>query len=428
MSRPPDSNPDRHDGARHAGHLRGLNLERVLAAVMEQQQPFTRAEIVRVTGLSVPTVGSLTDDLARRGIIRDVGTGPSSGGRRPSFMEFNRRYGFVAGIDIGPTRTRLAVADLRDEVLTRRIVPTVSAGGPADTLGRLAAEVRQMMAETDADTTRLLAVGAAAPGMVDLARGAVILAPNLERWVDVPMRDMLERELGAPVFVDNDVNLAVLGEHWRGAAREHETCVFIFVGTGVGAGILLGGAVHRGHHYMAGEVAEMAMGTEYIGRDFGPRGCFETLAGLEALQARWPRARDRDPATWVGELLLAAENGDGQALEAVRETASFIGMAVANVSTVIDPSMIVLGGAMFDHADVLLREVRRVVRRILPRAPVEIVLSHLGKDAPLTGTLLVAAREARRLVRLRLAERPDKRPRRRPTRATAGRSRPAGSR
>lgn len=428
MSRAHEPAPDRHAGGRHAVHLRRLNLERVLADVMQRREPFTRAEIVRATGLSVPTVGSLTTELITRGIIRDAGTGPSSGGRRPSFMEFNSRHGFVAGIDIGPTRTRLAVADLRDEVLARRIVPTVSRGNPAETLGLLAAEARDLMREAQVQPSRLLAVGAAAPGIVDPERGAVILAPNIEGWNDVPMREILERELGAPVLADNDVNLAVLGEHWRGAARGHDTCVFIFVGTGVGAGVLLGGALHRGHHYMAGEVAEMSMGPQFIGQDFGSRGCFETLAGLEALAGRWSRAHDRDPASWVGELLRAAEDGDAEARRAVHETACFIGMAAANVSTVVDPSMIVLGGAMFAQAEPLLREVRNIVRRILPRAPVKIVLSELGKDAPLTGTLLVAAREARRLVRVRLTERPDRRARRTRPAATAARSRSAGSR
>jgi len=422
------SGSEREDDARHAAHLRRLNLERVLAEVMRRTEPFTRAEIVRATGLSVPTVGSLTGDLINRGIIRDAGTGPSSGGRRPSFMEFNSRHGFVAGIDIGPTRTRLAVADLRDDVLARRIVPTISHGGPKDTLGRIAAELRDLMQEAQVHPSKLLAVGAAAPGIVDLARGAVILAPNLEGWIDVPMRDILQRELGTTVLADNDVNVAVLGEHWRGAARGHDTCVFIFVGTGVGAGILMGGALHRGHHYMAGEVAEMSMGPQYIDKDFGPRGCFETLAGLEALAARWPRAREGDPARWVGELLGAAEKGDDEARQAVRETARFIGMAVANVGIVIDPSMIVLGGAMFDHADALLREVRDIVRRILPRAPLEIVLSELGKDAPLTGTLLIAAREARRLVRLRLGEPPARNAKRSAVRPISERSRSAGSR
>jgi glucokinase len=410
-------------GARHAGHLRSLNLERVLAVVMERPAPFTRAEIVQATGLSVPTVGSLTTDLIRRGLLRDLGAGPSSGGRRPSFMEFNRRHGFVAGIDIGPTRTRLAVADMRDEILAHRIVPTVTRGGPAATLAQLASEIRDLLHEAQAPPGRLLAVCAGAPGMVDLDRGVVLLAPNLEGWVNVPMRTILERELGAPVIADNDVNLAVLGEHWRGAARGHNTCVFLFVGTGIGAGVLIDGAVHRGHHYMAGEVAVMAMGPQYVGQDFGSRGCFETLAGLEALRSRWARAPGGEPG-WISQLLASAENGDEGARTAIYETAKYIGMAVTNIGAVLDPSLIVLGGAMFAKAEGLLREVRSVVESIT-RAPISVVLSELDKDAPLTGSLLLAATEARRQLRLRLRNRPERMPMRPSRRMAAARVRGA---
>lgn len=423
VSRHAESASAGEQGARHAGHLRGLNLERVLAVVMNRQAPFTRAEIVRATGLSVPTVGSLTGDLIRRGILRDLGAGPSSGGRRPSFMEFNRRHGFVVGIDIGPTRTRLAVADLHDEILARRIVPTVTRGGPIATLAQLASEVRALLNEAQAPPGRLLAVCVGAPGMVDIDRGVVLLAPNLDGWLNVPLRAMLERELGAGVIVDNDVNLAIVGEHWRGAARGHDTCAFLFVGTGIGAGVLIDGTLHRGHHFMAGEVAVMAMGPQFIDQDFGPRGCFETLAGLEALASRWPRSRD-NPEGWVAQLVEAAQAGDEQARAAIAETARFIGMAVTNLGAVLDPSLIVLGGAMFAQGKGLLQEIRAVVQRIT-RAPIDVVLSELDKDAPLTGSLLMAATEARRQLRLRLRIRPEPASVRAGRRVASGRARGA---
>src|SRR5262249_38784423 len=118
-------------GTGTAGHLRPLNLERVLAVVMERTDTFTRAEIITATGLSAPTVSSLISDLLRTGIVTDLGIGPSRGGRRPSFMEFNARHGFVAAIDIGPLRTRLAVADLRGQRLAHPRMPTPPHPRPA---------------------------------------------------------------------------------------------------------------------------------------------------------------------------------------------------------------------------------------------------------------------------------------------------------
>ncbi|HET7747375.1 MAG TPA: ROK family protein [Vicinamibacteria bacterium] len=386
-------------GARHARHLRGLNLERVLNVAMDRPGSFTRSELIEATGLSAPTVGSLAAELIRSGVVKDVGTGPSSGGRRPSFMELNARHRYVAGIDVGPTRTRLAVADLRGDRVADRIVPTPTGRSPAALLERLGADLRALMKDAEAPMHRLLVVAAGAPGAVDTDSGTVSFAPNLKGWTDVPMRAILERTLGAPVLVDNDVNLAILGEHWQGAARGHQTCAFVFVGTGIGSALLIDGELHRGHSFMAGEIAVMCMGPEYVGRDFGSRGCLETLAGLQALAARWPKGAKGDPEQWMARLFEAAEAGDGEARRAVDETATFIGIAVANVAAVVDPSLVVLGGALMAQGGPLVAEVEKVVKR-LSRAPVEIAVSALGKDAPLCGCLLMAATEARRRMPL----------------------------
>jgi predicted NBD/HSP70 family sugar kinase len=395
LSHPP---PESGGGAGNAGHLRRLNLQRVLSVAIDRASPFTRTEIIEATGLSAPTVSSLVSPLIKSGLFRDLGRGPSRGGRRPSFMEFNARYGFVAGLDMGPTRTRLAVADLRGQRLADRIMPTPSGVAPAVALGRIAAALRELMGEAAIPADKLLAVGAGAPGVVDRTQGTVTFAPNLRGWSLVPMAEMLEAELEAPVVVENDVNLAILAEHWRGAARGHDTCVFIFVGTGIGAGILIDGRLHGGRHSMAGEIAVMCMGPQYVGVDFGPRGCLESLAGLQALAGRWPRGAHGDPADWLAELYRAANDGDRRAKAALEETATLIGIAAANVGAVLDPSLVVLGGSLIAQGEPFVEEVRRVVGG-LARAPMQIAVSALGKEAPLWGSLLLAVNEARDRVR-----------------------------
>ena len=377
-----------------------MNLERVFAFVMDRAGPFTRAEIINATGLSAPTVGSLSSDLIRTGLVLDLGTGPSSGGRRPSFMEFNARHGFVAGIDIGPTRTRLAIADLRGELLAHRVVETLPKRDPSALLAALAAEVRAMLREMHVPPGRLIAVGAGAPGAVDADRGIVLaLAPNLKGWSQVPMAAILRRALGASVVVENDVNLAILGERWRGAARGHETCAFITVGTGIGAGIVVKGELHHGHHWLAGEIALMCMGPQYVDTDFGSRGCFETLAGLKAISARWSRHGNVDDAGWVGELFQAARTGNREARAIAHDTARLIGIAAANLDIVLDPSLLVLGGALIKQAGPeLVEEVRHIVARIVP-TPATIVVSELEEEAPLWGTVLIGITEARERLR-----------------------------
>jgi len=382
-----------------APHLRRLNLDRVLAFAMRHPEPFTRAQLIDATGLSAPTVGSLVGHLIRTGVVRHLGTGPSRGGRRPSFMEFNARHGYVVGIDIAPVRTRIAVADLRGERLAHRELPTPSDAGPAALLSRVAAGLRSLLKEAGVPPDRLLGVAAGAPGAVDRERGIVVaLAPNLSGWSDVPMAAMLEGALGAPVVAENDVNLAVLGEHWRGAARGHGTCAFISVGMGIGAGILLGGELHRGHRFLAGEIALMCMGPQFVSGDFGSHGCLESLAALPAVAGRWPSSEPTDPEQRAVRLVEAARQGDRDARRAIEEAGTFIGIAAANLSLVLDPSLIVLGGPMAIRGGCFAEQVQRTVARILP-VPTAIEVSALGSEAVLWGSLLVALQEARARLR-----------------------------
>jgi len=396
--------PRRTRGERAGGDARSLrasNLDAILRVVMQRHEAFTRAELVAATGLSSPTVGSLLSELSERGLLRDLGPGPSSGGRRPSFMEFDARHGFVAGIDLGPATTRLAIADLRGERTALRVLPTADGLRPRELLERTAKALLSLVREAHVPPGRLLAVGAAAPGAVDPHKDTVTLAPNLPGWSRVPMRRILQHALETPVVVENDVNLAVLGERWKGAARGHDTCVFINLDAGIGAGIVVNGALHRGHHSLAGEIGLMCMGPQFLERDFGNRGCLETLAGQDALAAHWPDARGRAPELWLPALFQASERGRRGARQAVLETARLIGIAAANLSLVLDPSLIVLGGSLATHGPALVREVRRIVEECLP-TPARVVVSVLGEEAPLWGSLLVADEAAQERLHLTL--------------------------
>ena len=293
-------------GARHTSHLRGLNLDRVLSVAMEQTGTFTRAQLSHATGLSSPTVGGLTSHLIRAGLLTDLGAGPSRGGRRPALMAFNARHRYVAGIDTGPTRTRLAIAALRADVIIHRIVSTPTSLEPEGLLKSLAKTLKTMARDAGVPYGRILVATAGVPGPVNFETGVVVLAPNLPGWHNVPARSILEAAIGTTVVVENDVNLALLGERWRGAARGHDTYAFSFVGTGLGAAFLINGQLHHGHHYMAGEIGVMCMGPEHLNTDFYAR-CLETLtARLRAPAGRTRNARI--PSTgW--DLIVAADGG-----------------------------------------------------------------------------------------------------------------------
>jgi predicted NBD/HSP70 family sugar kinase len=275
-------------------------------------------------------------------------------------------------------------------------------------VSRVAISLKTLLREIKVPEDRLLAVATGAPGAVDRERGIVQLAPNLKGWSRVAVGEILGSSLGAPVTVENDVNLAVMGEHWRGVARGHGTCAYITVGTGIGAGILVDGELHRGHHSLAGEIALMCMGPQFVNRDFGARGCLESLTGLRALAGRWSRGNGLPPEAHVRRILEAAARNDRRARRIIKEVATLLGIAATNLSVVLDPSLIVFGGAIVAQNQVFVDEIRRIVARIIP-APPEIVVSALGKEATLWGCLLLATSQARSRLRERLKVREKRR-------------------
>jgi predicted NBD/HSP70 family sugar kinase len=380
-------------------------MDRVLAATMNHPGPLTRAAIAATTGLSAPTVGSLSAELLKLGLLSELGRGPSTGGRRPRSLRFNARYGVVAGIVFDAATTRLAVADLAGETLATTEAKTPPEGGPERLLSWMNVQIRVLLSKAGVAQGRgLLAVTAGLPGAVDRERGTVVgLMPGFRNWENLAVGAYLEKLVEAPVVVENDVRLAALAEHWRGAAQGHDTCAFISLGVGIGAGILIGGELHRGHHSLAGEIAVMCMASEYLTRDFGNRGCLETLAGLDTILRRWRPEAGGDLEELARALLRAAQAGEESARRAIGDAATLIGMAAANLSLVIDPSLLVLNGPLVENGGDVLEQVRSVVSRIIPRPP-RVVCSTLGGGAMLCGSLLVATQEARGRLRALLRD------------------------
>jgi predicted NBD/HSP70 family sugar kinase len=388
--------------ARTAQHLRHLNLERLVVAAMERREPFTRAELTTDTSLSAPTVGNLMVHLIRNGLIKELGTGPSQGGRRPSFLEFNARYGLIAGVAVSPMKTRIAVGDMRGERIATRDWPSLSAMQPNTFVPKMATWLKTLLSENSLPADKLLSVAVSVAGTIDDINGIVLAAPNLKGWAQAAVGPLLKEALGGiPVSVETDTNLAILGERWRGAAVGHDSCALIYVGTGIGAGIVWNGELIRGHHFLAGKIGLMTMGPQFLKQDFGAAGCLETLASLKAIRARWstPGASEASEKG-LDELFTAAQRGDARAKKLVEETAELIAIAASHIALVVDPSLIVVAGAVAEHPQ-FLTHIRQVAGAIIPSPP-EIVPAKLGKEGPLWGSLLLAQTASRDVLRQHL--------------------------
>jgi glucokinase len=373
--------------------IRRHNGKLILDAV-RRDGPISRADLAQRAALSAPTVSALVDDLVdRRGLLRNVGKGASSGGRRPLMVDFNADFGYVVGIDIGSRSLRFMLADLRGNAVLRFEERTPTTSREA-ILSAIIAGIRRLFVESRVDIGKMFAIGAGAPGMTDVVQGRVISAVNLKGWTDVPLRDRLQEAFGVPAFVDNDVNMAALGERWVGCAKDSPNFVFIALGAGVGAGIMIDGRLHRGSRWYAGEISHMHLDHRKWDVDYGEQGFLESIAGAEAIARRGQRLRRRGgpavpSADGAAEVFEAARYGDTRAATLVQQVAVYLGSAVANIAAILDPSLIVFGGGISHVGDQLLQPVRDVVARIVPNVP-EIRLSAAGDDAQVFGSLYSA--------------------------------------
>ncbi len=362
-----------------ARRMRRHNSEQVLR-IVRHHGPLSRTEIVRHTNLSPPTVAAAVSGLVRARMVEEFGEGKSTGGRRPQLVSFNSRFGAVVGGVIGAAHIRLLLADAGGQEVAKRILDVGSDSRPEPVLDLIASEIKNMRDVELGPDVPLLATVVGAPGMTDMDRGVVLEAANLDGWIDVPAREMLERRLDAPVTVDNDVNLAAVGEHWKGGRRADRSFVFLTLATGIGAAIVIDGKIHRGHRWHAGEIAHLNVDFREWDTDFGAAGYLETYLG-ETPPER-PGARRR----------LGALDDEG----IVR-----LGAAVANIATIVDPESIVFGGRVAVAHPELLDRVYRVAKHIASNCP-EIGLTELGEDAPLFGGVKLALDHVDELLTLYL--------------------------
>ena len=285
---------------------------------------------------------------------------------------------FIIGIDIGGTNLVVgSVAEDGSALYALESGPTHAETGADDVIDRLVAQVERVIAEMRrlVPGAEILGLGVGAPGPLDTRTGIVLLTPNLG-WVDMPLRDRLEQRLGLPAALDNDANCAVLGEWWRGAARGTRDAIGITIGTGVGGGLILNGALYHGASDCAGEIGHATIDTEGRRCKCGNYGCLEAYASgpniaLRAVEALQVGAESSLASYVGGDLSLvtaetvytAARDGDDLAREVVNDTARFLGAGVANLVNIFNPEVVVVCGGVTLAGDLLFVPLRREVAR-----------------------------------------------------------------
>ena len=361
--------------------LRDLN-ERTVLETIRAGAPISRAEISRRSGISKPTVSLALESLLQAELVRETTNRPDGPGYGAVYFEPVAEAAVVLGLDLGARFVRGAVCDLAGEVRARQDVELTVAevAGAVEAIERLHSS---LLETSGLDRDRIDGVVVGVPGVVEQGTGLLRVAENVAGLEGRAFASELQSALGLPVTLENDVNLAALGEQWRGVARGVDDFVFLSIGTGVGAGVVLGGELHRGRHGAAGEI-DFAL-IAFDGVDPAAEKVSELAAELVG--------RAEDPRTVFG----AAREGDEAARSVVAEVARRIALHVAPFAAVADVELVVLGGGIGANGDLLLDPIGHQLTEWLPFPP-RLEVSTLGEAAVLTGALAVGVQSARENV------------------------------
>jgi predicted NBD/HSP70 family sugar kinase len=350
----------------------------------------SRSDLARMTGLSRTTVGSLVADLQALGLVveHEDSTRQSGRGRPPVFLRLDPSAGVAVGIDFDHRRVRVALADLSSTVLGEDFVEIDVDHSAADAIDAAVAMVERLQRTAGVDHVQLIGAGVGLPGPIDRRTGTVGSSVIMPAWVGLPARRELGRRLGLHVEVDNDANLGALAEASFGAGRGMTDFVYVRLGSGLGAGLFVGGRLNRGTAGLAGEIGHVQVHADGAVCRCGNRGCLETIASESALRALLLPALGHDPTT--REILELVAEGDLGTRRVVNDAGRAVGRVLADLCNALNPQAILVGGELADAGEPLLSGIRETIDRYaLPGAAdaVNVLHGELGERAEVLGAL-----------------------------------------
>lgn len=352
----------------HLRLLKLLNRSSVLTMI-RKEGPLSRAELAERIGLSRPSISAIVEELLAANLVREIGRGPSSGGRRPIMLEFNAQAYYIIGAVFEGLTLSAAITDLNGQVVCRAQTQLTKTQGE-DAAVKVAGFLHELCQTQNLQPVQLLGIGIGVPGVTDPRSGTVSAAPSVGWIKHFPLRPVLEESFHLPVLIENDVNVVALGEMWRGAGQGVENMAVMHVGTGIGAGLVTGGRLFRGVSGAAGEIGHLPVGTgSRQPKDFG---IYERNWSSPAVLARLAelcgRLSSEDAVRPLAALCrLAAESEAANAL--FREACRHYAYGVASLACVFNPTLVVLAGQLVDIGPQGLALVRNWVDQWVPFPP-----------------------------------------------------------
>ncbi len=347
--------------------LRHTNAHNILK-LLRDFGSCSRADLVRASGLSAPTVTNVVKDLLLKDLIEPLGEGESSGGRPPDIIRFKAERGCLLAVEISAGSVSFLLTDLNGiEMETRRISLAKRNTTPDGICGEIGKELKKLLRKRKKTLDHLLAMVVGVPGIANVEEGSVLSISRLEGWRSVPLRAMLSRIVNCTVIVENDMNLAAQGEQFCGAAQSVKDFILIEIGTNVGAGIFLDGKIHHGSQWCAGEIGYLRVPStsrrQPTIHEFGELENVLTSSGIlkswrEESEKRAKGAKHADREVDAVAILDMAQAGDARAKKIVRKRAEIVADIIIDLSLILNPSLVLLGGEVGSHP-VLIEFVRQ---------------------------------------------------------------------
>lgn len=372
-----------------ANEMHGINRSAVLD-VIRRNGPISRTDIADFLKVSLMTVVRIVDELIEEDLIRLTGKKEFSGGRRRPLLEFNAHGHLVIGVDMDEKRLYGAVADLSGEILADLEVFQ----NPTGTLNfQMLVDVVERLLSLAAQFNKpVRGIGIGAPGITYTRDDKVYWTPALE-WKELAVKELLEERFQLPVVLDNDVNLAALGELWFGVGQNCSNLVLMILDHGIGAGIIIDGAVYRGSHLTAGEIGFLLPDRSHLRIPREGQGALESIASGAGIAQRANRflqennlAMEEHPLT-AEDVFRRFRAGEDWVKPIVAETVDYLAQTVATLTVCYDPDIIILSGGVARSADLLIEPICERILATLPVRP-KVVASQLGHKATILGTII----------------------------------------
>jgi predicted NBD/HSP70 family sugar kinase len=364
----------------------------LILKLLKNSGPLSRADISRMLNMSFPTVSSNVKFLLENDFIKEIGEGSNSLGRKSTLLEFNSTKGYILGADFGRNNIRAKCADLSGEIIGSKKT-SFSSMKKEQAIDDFICEIMdEVLRISNVRKEDIVCICVGIPGIIDENQGKNRLAPFLENWENLHLKEKIQERFNTVVILENTVNLGAIGEKWIGIANGYKNIFYLNHGIGIGAALIINGELYMGSHKVAGEVGYMTLDRFFLRRNFSDEGSLEELISESALREKLQRLKHNDHMYTGEEIFQLSESKDDDAKRVVDEAIVYLGMALVNVISVLDPEVVILSGGIGKHiGEKYKMELTDIISAHVPYVP-ELLYSELGGEANVLGAIALALR------------------------------------